>query len=297
MTHNKSIRQEVIELETYKSNYIQKNYVEGKVIIITGASSGFGKLTAKRAAEMGGKIVLAARSEEKLKETVAEIKAAGGEASYIVTDVAKKDDVFAMAKFAVDTYGRIDVLVNNAGTMPLAFFSEHEQALDKWEQCIDISIKGTIFGISAVYDQMIKQGQGQVINVSSIYANFPVAGAGVYQVAKMGVQYLAESLRSECQGKIKVTTIKPTGFMKTNLSSSVVDQMAMMPTVAGPLEILSNWVEEAPLRPDFHDINSMTYNDPDPQVLADNIIYAINQPWGVSIGDLTVRASGESFVI
>ena len=284
-------------METYKSNYIQKNYVEGKVIIITGASSGFGKLTAKRAAEMGGKIVLAARSEEKLKETVAEIKAAGGEASYIVTDVAKKDDVFAMAKFAVDTYGRIDVLVNNAGTMPLAFFSEHEQALDKWEQCIDISIKGTIFGISAVYDQMIKQGQGQVINVSSIYANFPVAGAGVYQVAKMGVQYLAESLRSECQGKIKVTTIKPTGFMKTNLSSSVVDQMAMMPAVAGPLEILSNWVEEAPLRPDFHDINSMTYNDPDPQVLADNFIYAINQPWGVSIGDLTVRASGESFVI
>lgn len=284
-------------METYKSNYIQKNYVEGKVIIIPGASSGFGKLTAKRAAEMGGKIVLAARSEEKLKETVAEIKAAGGEASYIVTDVAKKDDVFAMAKFAVDTYGRIDVLVNNAGTMPLAFFSEHEQALDKWEQCIDISIKGTIFGISAVYDQMIKQGQGQVINVSSIYANFPVAGAGVYQVAKMGVQYLAESLRSECQGKIKVTTIKPTGFMKTNLSSSVVDQMAMMPAVAGPLEILSNWVEEAPLRPDFHDINSMTYNDPDPQVLADNIIYAINQPWGVSIGDLTVRASGESFVI
>lgn len=284
-------------METYKSNYIQKNYVEGKVIIITGASSGFGKLTAKRAAEMGGKIVLAARSEEKLKETVAEIKAAGGEASYIVTDVAKKDDVFAMAKFAVDTYGRIDVLVNNAGTMPLAFFSEHEQALDKWEQCIDISIKGTIFGISTVYDQMIKQGQGQVINVSSIYANFPVAGAGVYQVAKMGVQYLAESLRSECQGKIKVTTIKPTGFMKTNLSSSVVDQMAMMPAVAGPLEILSNWVEEAPLRPDFHDINSMTYNDPDPQVLADNIIYAINQPWGVSIGDLTVRASGESFVI
>ena len=284
-------------METYKSNYIQKNYVEGKVIIITGASSGFGKLTAKRAAEMGGKIVLAARSEEKLKETVAEIKAAGGEASYIVTDVAKKDDVFAMAKFAVDTYGRIDVLVNNAGTMPLAFFSEHEQALDKWEQCIDISIKGTIFGISAVYDQMIKQGQGQVINVSSIYANFPVAGAGVYQVAKMGVQYLAESLRSECQGKIKVTTIKPTGFMKTNLSSSVVDQMAMMPAVAGPLEILSNWVEEAPLRPDFHDINSMTYNDPDPQVLADNIIYAINQPWGVSIGDLTVRASGEFFVI
>lgn len=158
---------------------------------------------------MGGKIVLAARSEEKLKETVAEIKAAGGEASYIVTDVAKKDDVFAMAKFAVDTYGRIDVLVNNAGTMPLAFFSEHEQALDKWEQCIDISIKGTIFGISAVYDQMIKQGRGQVINVSSIYANFPVAGAGVYQVAKMGVQYLVNLCAASVRAKSRSRPLSP----------------------------------------------------------------------------------------
>lgn len=188
-------------MDNYESNYIQKNYVEGKVIIITGASGGFGLLTAKRAAEMGGKVVLAARSEEKLKAAVDEIRAAGGEAAYILCDVTKKDDVFAMAQFAIDTYGAIDVLVNNAGTMPLAFFSEHEQALDKWEQCIDISIKGTMYGISAVYDQMIKQGRGQVINISSIYANFPVAGAGVYQAAKIGVQYLAESLRSECREK------------------------------------------------------------------------------------------------
>lgn len=280
----------------YESNYIQKNYVEGKVIIITGASSGFGLLTAKRAAEMGGKIVLAARNEEKLKSVVGEIKAAGGEAAYVVTDVSKKDAVFNMAKFAIDTYGAIDVLVNNAGTMPLAYFSEHEQALEKWEECIDISIKGTIYGISAVYDQMIKQGRGQVINVSSVYANFPVAGAGVYQVAKMGVQYLAESLRSECQGKIKVTTIKPTGFMRTNLAGSVVDAYALIPSVKGPMEIL-NQMEESPLRPDVHDINSMKYNDPDPQILADNIIYAINQPWGVSIGDITVRMSGDLFVI
>ncbi len=284
-------------METYKSNYIQKNYVDGKVIIITGASSGFGLLTAKRAAELGGKVVLAARNEDKLKAAVAEIKAQGGEASYVLTDVAKREDVFAMAKFAVDTYGRIDVLVNNAGTMPLAFFADHARALDAWEQCIDISIKGTLFGISAVYDQMIEQGCGQVINVSSIYANFPVAGAGVYQVAKMGVQYLAESLRSECQGKIKVTTIKPTGFTRTGLAGSVVDQMALMPSLVGPMEALSVMIEEPPLRPDFHDINSMTYCDPDPQILADNIIYAINQPWGVSIGDLTVRMSGDIFAI
>lgn len=280
----------------YESNYIQRNYVAGKVIIITGASSGFGVLTAKRAAEMGGKVVLAARSEDKLRAAVDEIKAAGGEASYVLTDVTKKADVFAMAKFAVDTYGAIDVLVNNAGTMPLAFFSDHEKALDKWEECIDISIKGTMYGISAVYDQMIKQGRGQVVNISSIYANFPVAGAGVYQAAKMGVQYLAESLRSECQGKIKVTTVKPTGFMRTGLSNSVIDQYAFIPVVKGPMEILTG-MEESPLRPDYHDINSMTYSDPDPQILADNIIYAINQPWGVSIGDITVRMSGDLFVI
>ena len=283
-------------MDNYESNYIQKNYVEGKVIIITGASSGFGLLTAKRAAEMGGKVVLAARKEGARKAAVEEIKAAGGEAAYVLTDVTKKDEVFAMAKFAVDTYGAIDVLVNNAGTMPLAFFSDHEKALDKWEQCIDISIKGTMYGISAVYDQMIKQGRGQVINISSIYANFPVAGAGVYQAAKMGVQYLAESLRSECQGKIKVTTVKPTGFMRTGLSNSVVDQYAFIPVVKGPMEILTG-MEEAPLRPDYHDINSMTYSDPDPQILADNIIYAINQPWGVSIGDITVRMSGDLFAI
>ncbi len=284
-------------MDTYKSNYIQKNYVDGKVIIVTGASSGFGMLTAKRAAEWGGKVVLAARNEDKLKEAVSAIREAGGEASYVVTDVAKREDVFNMAKFAVDTYSRIDVLVNNAGTMPLAFFSDHEQALDKWEQCLDISLKGTLFGICAVYDQMIKQGSGHVINISSIYANFPLAGAGVYQVAKMGVQYLADSLRSECQGKIKVTTVKPTGFMRTNLSGSVINQMAIMPAMTMPTEAMVKWIEEQPLRPDFHDINSMSYNDPDPQILADNILYAINQPLGVDVGDITVRCSNDMFII
>ncbi len=284
-------------MSIYKSNYIQKNYVEGKVVIITGASSGFGLLTAKRIAEWGGKVVLAARNEEKLKNAVKEVKQAGGEATYVLADVAKKEDVFNMAKFTVDTYGRIDVLVNNAGTMPLAFFSDHEKALDKWEQCLDISLKGTLYGICAVYDQMIKQGSGHVINISSIYANFPLAGAGVYQVAKMGVQYLADSLRSECQGKIKVTTVKPTGFMRTNLSGSVVNQMAIMPALTMPTEAIVNWIEEPALRPDFHDINSMSYNDPDPQILADNILYAINQPLGVDVGDITVRCSNDMFII
>lgn len=190
---------------------VKTNFVKGKVVIITGASGGFGALTATRVAEEGGKVVLAARNEENLKALVEKIKAAGGEAAYVVTDVSKRADVENMAKFAVDSYGRIDVLVNNAGTMPLAFFSQHAQAIEAWEDCIDICLKGTVYGICSVYDQMMKQGQGQIINLSSIYANYPVAGAGVYQACKVGIQYISDSLRSECQGKIKVTTLKPTG--------------------------------------------------------------------------------------
>lgn len=274
----------------------RENYVSGKVVVITGASGGFGLLAAERIAQLGGKPVLAARNEEKLKAAVEKIKAAGGDAAYIVTDVSKREDVFGMIKFAVDTYGRVDVLVNNAGTMPLGFFAEHEKGLDKWEECIDISIKGTLYGICAVYDQMMAQGKGQVINVSSIYGNYPLAGAGVYQVAKMGVQYLADSLRSECQGKIKVSTIKPTGFPRTGLMSTVVDQMAGSSIISDLIKVGDQY-ENMTSRQDYHDINSITYCDPDPQILADNIVYMIDQPWGVNVSDITVRASGDLFNI
>lgn len=274
----------------------KENYVRDKVVVITGASNGFGLLTAKRVAQLGGKAVLAARSEEKLKAAVEEIKAEGGEASYVVTNVAVREDVFHMIRFAVETYGRVDVLVNNAGTMPLGFFAQHEQGLDKWEECIDISIKGTLYGICAVYDQMIAQGCGQIINVSSIYGNYPFAGAGVYQVAKMGVQYLADSLRSECQGKIKVSTIKPTGFQRTGLMGTVVDPMAGSDIMCDLLKAADEF-ENMASRQDYHDINSITYMDPDPQILADNIVYLIDQPWGINISDITVRAAGDNFNI
>lgn len=274
----------------------RKNYVDGKVVIITGASNGFGALTAERVAQLGGKVVLAARNEEKLKQQVDKIRQEGGEAVYIVTDVSVEEQVFAMAKFAVDTYGRIDVLVNNAGIMPLGNFADHKKALPAWNTCIDTAIKGTLYGICAVYDQMISQGQGQVINVSSIYGNFPLAGAGVYQVTKMGVEYLAESLRSEAQGKIKVTTIKPTGFQRTGLTNSIVNQMGGV-SIISDLVAVGEQTKEMPARPDYHDPDSITYCDPDPQILADNIVYVIDQPWGVSIGNLTVRASGDLFAI
>lgn len=274
----------------------KQNYVDSKVIIITGASGGFGALTAERAAQMGGRIVLAARNEEKLKAETEKIRAAGGEASYCVTDVTKRAEVYALAKFAVDTYGRIDVLVNNAGTMPLAFFRDHEKAMDAWENCIDLSLKGTLYGIAAVYDQMIAQGGGHIINVSSIYANFPVAGAGVYQACKMGVKYLGDSLRNECQGKIRVSVIKPTGVPATGLMSTVIDPMAGMYNIADPME-MDGLNKEMPGRPDLSDINNIKYMNFDPAIIADNIIFTINQPMGLCVSDITVRGSGDMYCL
>ncbi|MDO5001334.1 MAG: SDR family oxidoreductase [Eubacteriales bacterium] len=274
----------------------KQNYVDGKVIIITGASGGFGALTAERASEMGAKVVLAARNEEKLKTETERIRAAGGEAAYCVTDVTKRADVYALAKFAVETYGRIDVLVNNAGTMPLAFFRDHEKAMDAWENCIDLSLKGTLYGIAAVYDQMIAQGGGHIINVSSIYANFPVAGAGVYQACKMGVKYLGDSLRNECQGKIRVSVIKPTGVPTTGLMSTVIDPMAGMYNIADPME-MDGLNKEMPGRPDLSDINNIKYMNFDPAIIADNIIFTIDQPMGLCVSDITVRGSGDMYCL
>ena len=270
----------------------KQNYVDGKVIIITGASGGFGALTAERASEMGAKVVLAARNEEKLKTETERIRAAGGEAAYCVTDVTKRADVYALAKFAVETYGRIDVLVNNAGTMPLAFFKDHAKAMDAWENCIDLSLKGTLYGIAAVYDQMIKQGQGQGINISSILANYPTQGAGVYDVAKKAVEMLADSLRVEARGKIKATTIKPGGCTKTELFGTVISLTASSASQnAKGLDMMMDSFMGSP--EGKNDKNDVRFAMIDPEDLADVIIYSINQPWGVNISDITLRASGE----
>ena len=246
------------------NSYRTENYIKDKVIVITGASSGFGKETAKKAAELGGKVVLAARREELLREITQEIRESGGEASYIKTDVRVKDQVNAMAKFAVDTYGRIDVLVNDAGTMPLAY-----------------------------YDQMIEQGQGHIVNISSILGNYPVSGCGVYNVTKAAVRMLGDSLRVESRGKIKVTNIKPTSVANTGLVSTEVDYNAGLSGIYG--KIIDAFMGLA--IPDRLDTESIHCFDFSPSILADNIIYAIDQPWGVNISELTVRASGEAMFV
>lgn len=189
----------------------------------------------------------------------------------------------AAAETAVDTYGAIDVIVNNAGVMPLAFFADHERAWEKWHKAIDINIKGVINGISAVYDTMIEQGRGHVVNISSIYGNAGTEGSGVYSATKAAVDALSESLRVEAQGKIKVTNVKPTGVLGTNLASWVVNEAAVIGIVgqkaAQFLENVANLTNGA-LSPEQTDIDSMQYWLITPDDLANAVVHVIDQPWG-----------------
>jgi NADP-dependent 3-hydroxy acid dehydrogenase YdfG len=274
-------------------------YLQDKVIIVTGAASGFGKLISEKCAAGGARVVGVDVNAEGLNEVFEGIWAAGFQATTHVADVADMVQVKAAARHAVDTYGAIDVIVNNAGVMPLAFFADHERAWERWHKAIDINIKGVVNGISAVYDTMIEQGRGHVVNISSIYGNAGTEGSGVYSATKAAVDVLSDSLRVEAQGRIKVTTVKPTGVLGTNLASGVVNEAAAVGIVghkaAQFLENVGN-LQNGALRSEQTDVDSMEYWLITPDDLADAVVHVIDQPWGINISDITVRASGEDYV-
>lgn len=276
------------------------NYLQDKSVIVTGAGSGFGRLVSGRAAALGAKVTCADVNAEALDVTVKEIAASGGVAQAVVADVTDITQMKALAARAVASYGAIDVMLNNAGVMPLAFYADHEKALEKWHRCIDINIKGVLNGAVSVFDQMMAQGHGHVINVSSIYGNFPVVGAGVYGASKAAVNFLSESLRMESRGKIKVTIVKPTGVPLTNLGSGVVNPEAIIgivghngPEYLGAMRALATGQLDAEkLNPENQDYVAL-----DPGYIADQVIHAMNQPRGVSIGDITIRAAGDHYIL
>ncbi len=276
------------------------NHISEKVIVVTGAAGGFGRLVSEKAASMGAKLICADVNGEGLSETVRTIAETNGTAVGKTVDVTNLSEVKELAANAASEFGRIDVMINNAGIMPLAFYADHEEASDAWSRCIDINIKGVLNGITAVYDQMMVQGQGHVVNVSSIYGNFPVIGAGVYGATKAAVNFLSESLRVESQGKIKVTIVKPTGVPATGLSAAVVNQDAVVGILGqNALSYGEKFAAfaEGRMPAEELDANNIQYAILDPSHLADQIIYAIDQPWGVSIGDITVRASGDGYIL
>lgn len=276
------------------------NHVEGRVVVVTGAAGGFGRLVAQKAAALGGRIVGADVNEAELKITIESIEAEDGEACAVVADVTNRAQMAQLAERAVERFGAIDVMVNNAGVMPLAFYADHAEAAEAWDRCIDINFKGVLNGITAVHDQMTQQGRGHVVNVSSIYGNYPVSGAAVYGATKAAVNFLSEALRQESQGRIKVTTIKPTGVPATGLGVGVINPAALAGILGANqakfMETMGALFGENP-PPELTDPESIGYFALSPEILADQILFAINQPWGVSIGDLTVRATGDGYVI
>lgn len=277
----------------------QSQYLAGKVIVVTGAAGGFGALIAGKCAAGGARVVGVDLDAEKLTETVAAIAAAGGDATAHVADVTDLAQMRAAVAHAVETYGGLDVIVNNAGVMPLAFFADHELAWQKWHRAIDINIKGVVNGIAAAYDTMIARGRGHVVNISSIYGNAGTAGSGVYSATKAAVDVLSESLRVEAQGKIKVTTVKPTGVLGTNLGAGVVNGAAIVGiTGQNANEFFANvgHFADGTLSDDQKDPDSVRYWLITPDDLADAVVHVIDQPWGIDISDITVRATGENYV-
>jgi NADP-dependent 3-hydroxy acid dehydrogenase YdfG len=276
------------------------NHIRGRVIIITGAAGGFGRLVAQKTAALGARVVASDINEVGLRETVDVIAETGAEALALVADVTNRTEMMALAEGAMKHFGAIDVMVNNAGIMPLAFYADHADAADAWDRCIDINLKGVLHGTIAVHDQMIRQGRGHIVNLSSIYGNQPVAGAAVYGATKAAVNFLSESLRQESQGRIKVTTIRPTGVPGTGLAAGIVNRDAVIGILgANQADYLTKreaMLAEHPPQ-ELSSSDQITYFRLAPEIVADQIVFAINQPWGVSISDLTVRASGDRYVI
>ncbi len=276
------------------------NFVTGKVIVVTGAGGGFGALICRMTAALGASVIAADIDQAAIDTVVNEITAAGGKAAGLRADVTSRAEMSELIAFAVARFGAVDVIVNNAGTMPLAFYADHALASEAWDRCIDINLKGVLHGITASYDQMITQGRGHVINISSIYGNFPNAGAAVYSATKAAVNVLSEALRVESQGKIKVTIVKPTGVPSTNLGASVVNPEAIIGILGHRVaefgeHIMQSMTGELPEA--LADPNNIKYWSIVPEQIAETVVHVINQPWGVSISDITVRASGEEYLL
>lgn len=196
------------------------NAKTSKIVLITGASSGIGEATARLLAKNGATVLLGARRTERLDRIVADIVAAGGIAEARALDVTRREDVQAFAAHAIARFGRIDVIVNNAGVMPLSPLASLK--LDEWDRMIDVNIRGVLHGIAAVLPTMQKQGAGHVINVASIGAHAVSPTAAVYCATKYAVWALSEGLRQEHQD-IRVTTISP-GVTESELADTISDQ-------------------------------------------------------------------------
>ena len=238
------------------------NSIKDKVILITGASSGFGMVTAEKCVSLGAKVVLGARRNDRLADLCNKL---GKEnAVFKTTDVSVKKDVDELAKHGIENFGKIDALVNNAGIMPLSLLEKGRT--DEWDQMIDINIKGVLYGINSVYSHMMERGAGQIINFASTAGKRLMPGSAVYSATKFAVGAISEGLRMESAGKLQITCIYP-GAFQTELGSTIKDQSMLEFLMKGSLAKVAQ----------------------PPERIAEAIVYALEQDPGVSANEIVIR--------
>ncbi|WP_417789450.1 SDR family oxidoreductase [Terasakiella pusilla] len=235
-----------------------------KTIIITGASSGLGEAMARKLAAKGAKLVLGARRLDKLQVIQKDL---GENVRIMACDVTDARQVDQLAKLALDEFGRIDVLVNNAGVMPLSFFSEKK--LDEWNQMIDVNIRGVLHGIAAVLDTMNAQQSGHIINIASVAGHVVTPSSGVYSATKFAVRAISEGLRQESRGQLRTTIISP-GAVTSELTQSISNEK-----VAKGVDKL--------------------YEDAiDADAIARAVVYAVEQPDDVDVNEIVIRPTKQA---
>jgi NADP-dependent 3-hydroxy acid dehydrogenase YdfG len=241
--------------------------VKGKVIAITGASSGIGEATARLLAQKGAHVVLGARRTDRLEALVSAIRAEGGSAEYRALDVTKREDVNDFITFAQSRFGKVDVIVNNAGVMPLSPLEALK--VDEWNQMIDVNIRGVLNGIAAGLPIMKKQGFGQFVNISSIGGHAVYPTSAVYSATKFAVIAISEGLRQE-NNDIRVTVISP-GVTESELADTITDAGA----AAGMREFRKIAIG--------------------PDAIARAIAFAVEQPADVDVSEIIVRPTASAY--
>lgn len=236
--------------------------VKGKVVVVTGASSGIGEATARLLAQQGAHVVIGARRVERLQALASSIRSEGGSVEVQALDVTQLEEMQSIVDLALTRYGRLDVVVNNAGLMPLSPLEALK--VDEWNRMIDVNIRGVLHGIAAGLPVMRKQGAGQFINIASIGAYSVTPTASVYCATKYAVRAITEGLRLEVGGDIRVTLVSP-GVTESELADTITD--------VGAREFMK----------DYRRVSIPA------SAIAQSILYAISQPAEVDVNEIVVR--------